>query len=148
MLISPDPALLDLDAIHAFLTTSYWSPGIARERVERAIKHSLCWGVYDPAIPRSGHADLPSLVGFARVITDHASFAYLCDVFIIESHRGRGLSKQLVQTILACPALQGLRRFCLMTRDAHGLYQQFGFTPMPDPTRYLERTDREGYKLP
>lgn len=147
-LISTDNTLLDLDTIHAFLSTCYWSPGIARERVERAINHSLCFGVYDSELPRASNPTLPTLIGFARVVTDHASFAYLCDVFILPTHRARGHSKLLMQHILQHPALQGLRRFCLMTRDAHTLYTQYGFTPMPDPTRYLERTDRESYKLP
>lgn len=87
-------------------------------------------------------------VGFARIITDFASYAYLCDVFILESHRGQGLSKWLMEFIIAHPDLKGLRRFCLMTRDAHGLYAQFGFAPMPDPSRYMERVDRESYKTP
>ena len=90
----------------------------------------------------------PAQVGFARIITDFASYAYLCDVYVLESHRGRGLSKWLMEVIIAHPDLQGLRRFCLMTRDAHGLYAQFGFTPMTDPSRYMERIDRESYKSP
>lgn len=147
-LISTDKSLLDLDAIYSFLSACYWSPGIARERVERAIEHSLCWGVYDPTAARQDGRPGPALVGFARVITDHASFAYLCDVFVLESHRGRGLSKQLMSTIVATPSLNGIRRFCLLTRDAHGLYRQFGFAPMPDPTRYLEVLNTQGYKQP
>ena len=144
LVLSTDRSLVDLDAVHGFLSTCYWSPGIARERVARAIEHSLCIGVYDPSSPRPDGR--PGQAAFARVVTDCASFAYLCDVYIEESHRGRGLSKWLMETILAHPDLQGLRRFCLMTRDAHGLYQQYGFTPMPDPAKYLERVDREGYK--
>lgn len=85
-------------------------------------------------------------VGFARVVTDKATYAYLCDVFVLEGARGRGAGKLLMRTILDHPELQGLRRFCLMTRDAHGLYAQFGFAPMPDPSRYMEVTDRESYK--
>lgn len=146
--ISTDPTLLDLDAIHAFLSTCYWSPGIARQRVERAIQNSMCFGVYDTDQPRAADPSKPSQVGFARVITDCATYAYLCDVFILESHRGRGASKLLMRTIIEHPELQGLRRFCLMTRDAHGLYAQFGFGPTPDPTRYMERLDRESYKHP
>lgn len=132
LFISDDPALVDLDIVHGFLVTSYWSPGIPREIVERAIEHSMVFGVY---------ADTPSLpaqIGFARVVTDRATFAYLADVFILEPHRGRGLSKWLMETILTHPHLRGLRRICLMTRDAQGLYTQFGFRPMPDPSRYLE----------
>lgn len=140
--ISTDPARLDRDAIYAFLSTCYWSPRIARERVDRGIENSLCFGVYDLAGPA------PAQVGFARIITDFASYAYLCDVFILESHRGKGLSKWLMEVIIAHPDLNGLRRFCLMTRDAHGLYAQFGFAPMPDPSRYMEKVDRESYRLP
>ena len=148
--ISTDRTLLDVEAIHAFLSTCYWSPGIHRTRVERAIANSLCFGVYDTSQQRAASGTSkgggPLQVGFARVISDFASFAYLCDVYIEECYRGRGLSKWLMETILAHPDLQGLRRFCLMTRDAHRLYEQFGFTPMPDPTKYLELVDREGYK--
>lgn len=148
VLVSDDRSLLDVDAIHAFLSACYWSPGIARERLERAILHSLNFGVYDPASPRRSNPALPSQIGFARVVTDRATFAYLCDVFILESHRGRGASKLLMRTILEHPDLQGLRRFCLMTRDAHGLYSRFGFAACADPTRYMERLDRESYKRP
>lgn len=159
-LISTDQSLLDLDAIHGFLSTCYWSPGIARARLERGLRHSLCFGVYNTSLPRPsqgrgpgsfldsvGLTDAPpAQVGFARVVTDAATYAYLCDVFILESHRGRGLSKWLMATILAHPDLQGLRRFCLMTKDAHGLYTQFGLGPTPDPSRYMEKVDRESYK--
>jgi ribosomal protein S18 acetylase RimI-like enzyme len=151
--VSTDRALLDLDAIFAFLSTCYWSPGIPRSRVERGIKHSLCFGVYDPSIARpnathrSPAAPLPAQVGFARVITDHASFAYLCDVFVLESHRGRGLSKRMIRDILAYPSLQGLRKFCLFTRDAHGLYQQYGFQPRAELANYLEIKDQQSYKF-
>ncbi len=151
MLISNDPSLLDVDVIHGFLRTCYWSPGIARERVERAIAHSLCWGVYDPSVPRRASVvGRPTQVGFARVVTDQASFAYLCDVFIAEKYRGRGLSKSLMRAIMDDPRVGagGLRRFSLMTRDAHGLYESFGFRAMADPSRYMEIVDREGYKRP
>lgn len=145
--ISCDPNLLDLDAIHAFLATSYWSPGIARSRLERAIRNSLCLGVYDAVLPRrDGRAGLPGLVGFGRLVTDRATFAYLCDVFILESHRGCGLSKRLVQAVIEHPELRGIRRLSLFTRDAHGLYARFGFEPTADPTRYMERLDRESYR--
>ncbi len=151
MLISDDSTLLDVDAIHGFLSGCYWSPGIARERVERAIRHSLCWGVYDPSVARRGLGDgRATQVGFARVVTDQASFAYLCDVFVVEEYRGRGLAKALMRAIMDDPRVGagGLRRFCLMTRDAHGLYESFGFRAMADPSRYLEIVDREGYKKP
>ena len=131
LFISDDPSLVDLEVVHGFLTTSYWSPGIPREIVRRAIEHSMVFGVYADA-PR------PAQIGFARVITDGATFAYLADVFILEPQRGRGLSKWLMETILTHPHLRGLRRICLMTRDAQGLYTRFGFGPMPDPCRYME----------
>ncbi|MBY0114345.1 MAG: GNAT family N-acetyltransferase [Phycisphaerales bacterium] len=147
-IVSTDKSRLDRDAIHAFLSTCYWSPGIARECVDRAIEHSLCWGVYDTSTPREGRDGVFAQVGFARVVTDRASFAYLCDVFVLESHRGAGLGKLLMKAIMAEPAIRGIRCFALKTRDAHGLYKQFGFAPMPDPTRYMEILDRETYKTP
>ncbi|MFO0857805.1 MAG: GNAT family N-acetyltransferase [Phycisphaerales bacterium] len=148
--VSTDRSLLDVDTIYGFLSTCYWSPGIARSRVERAIEHSLCFGLYDSSTHRvtaSKQGDpLPTQVGFARVVSDYASFAYLCDVFVLESHRGRGLSKRMMQEIMAFPSLQGLRRFCLLTLDAHGLYKQFGFASIPDAARYMEKIDRESFK--
>jgi GNAT superfamily N-acetyltransferase len=127
-LISTDPALLDVQAIHAYLTRSYWAPGIPIEVVERAIQGAICFGVYDDG----------RQIGFARVITDRATFAYLADVYILEAHQGRGLGKWLMRVIMAHPDLQGLRRFSLATRDAHGLYAQFGFTPLRAPDRHME----------
>jgi GNAT superfamily N-acetyltransferase len=126
--ISEDVALLEIETIHDFLRESYWSPGIPREVVERAIRGSLCFGVH-----RAGRQ-----VGFARVITDRATFAYLADVFILPAHRGQGLSKRLLAHIAAHPDLQGLRRFMLATRDGHGLYAQFGFQPVGQPDRLME----------
>lgn len=146
--VSADKSLLDVEAIYAFLSTCYWSPGIARERVERAIANSLCFGAYDTSTPRGVTGGLFAQVGFARVVTDRASFAYLCDVFVLESHRGGGVGKLLMETIMAEPAIRGVRCFSLKTRDAHGLYKQFGFAPMPDPSRYMEIVDRETYKTP
>ena len=146
--LSTDPAMIDLGAVHAFLSTCYWSPGIARERVERAVANSLNFGVYDTSSPRPGDQGRPSLVGFARVVTDYASFAYLCDVFVLEPHRGRGLSRWMMDAAVSHPALRGVRRFCLLTRDAHGLYAKYGFAPLPDPSRYMEKIDRESYKTP
>jgi len=116
--ISTDPARLDVDAIHAYLVRSYWSPGIPRDTVERAVRHSLCFGVYDAC---------GAQVGFARVVTDHATFAYLCDVYVLEAHRGHGLAKRMMRELMAHPALSGARRVMLATRDAHGLYQKSGF---------------------
>jgi GNAT superfamily N-acetyltransferase len=128
-LISTDPGRLNLDVIHGFLTNCYWAKGIPRETVARSIEHSLCFGVYDG----SGEQ-----VGFARVVSDFATVAYLGDVFILESHRGRGLSKWMMECITGHPSLQGLRRWILLTRDAHALYAKFGFTPVAKPDRYME----------
>lgn len=128
LLYSDDPARLDLDAVHAMLRSSYWSTGIPRALVERAFAHSMVFGVYD------GEAQ----VAVARVISDRATFAYLCDVFVRADARGRGIGTRLVRFILAHPELQGLRRWSLMTRDAHGVYEPFGFANLQDPTRYME----------
>jgi GNAT superfamily N-acetyltransferase len=133
--ISADKTKLDLAVIHDFLTNSYWARGIPLETVRRAVEHSLCFGVYDGE----------QQVGFARLVTDYATFAYLADVFIIESHRGRGLSKWLMGVILSYPELQKLRRWLLMTRDAHGLYRQVGFHPLPVPEWVMEIHDHDVY---
>lgn len=138
-LISTDPARLDLDVIHNFLTNCYWARGIPREVVERSNARSLCFGVYD------GDG---TQVGFARVISDFATIAYVGDVFVVESHRGRGLSKWLMECITQHPALQDLRRWILTTRDAHGLYEQVGFAPVKFPERYMERHDPNVYERP
>ena len=128
-LISTHRARLDLNAIHGFLASCYWAKGIPREVVARSIEHSLCFGIYE-----GGGAQ----VGFARVVSDFATVAYLGDVFVLESHRGRGLSKWLMQCVMEHPALQNLRRWILLTRDAHALYSKFGFTPVKAPERYME----------
>jgi GNAT superfamily N-acetyltransferase len=135
--ISTDSARLDLDAIHNFLTNCYWARGVPREVVARSIENALCFGIYDG----SG-----ALVGFARVISDFATIAYVGDVFVLESHRGRGLGKWLMECITQHPALQNLRRWILTTRDAHGLYAQVGFTPVKSPERYMERHDPKVYE--
>ena len=119
-LISTDRSKLDVDVIHRFLARSYWAEGIPRETVMRSIENSLCFGVYDNA----------RQIGFARVISDFATYAYLADVFILEPYRERGLGKELMASIMAHPDLQGLRRWSLGTRDAQGLYAQFGFRPV------------------
>ena len=124
-LISTDRAKLDLDVIHNFLTRSYWAAGIPRATVARSIENSLCFGVYDNS----------NQIGFARVISDFATYAYVADVFILEPYRERGLGKELMASIMAHPQLQGLRRWSLATRDAHGLYAQFGFTALENPSR-------------
>ena len=126
--VSDDPARLDKATVVRFITGSYWAEGIPQATMQRAIAHSLCFGLYEG----------DKQVGFARVVTDRATFGYLCDVFVEESHRGGGLGQWLVECVLQHPELQGLRRLSLMTRDAHTLYERFGFKPMADPTRYLE----------
>jgi GNAT superfamily N-acetyltransferase len=127
--ISTDRERLDVGVVHRFLSEeAYWSPGVAREVVERSIENSLCFGLY--------HGE--SQVGFARVVTDRAAVAYLADVFVLPGHRGRGLGKWLVETVLAHPDLAGLRRFFLGTADAHALYERYGFRPV-DPGRMMER---------
>lgn len=131
--ISTDRSLLDLDVIHGFLRTSYWAKNIPRELVRKAMEHSLCFGVY---VLRAGGP--PAQIGFARIISDYATFAYLCDVFILPGHRGQALSKALVEEIREHPDLQGLRRWMLVTADAHGLYEQFGFSVVAHPERHME----------
>jgi GNAT superfamily N-acetyltransferase len=127
--ISTDRERLSLDVIHGFLTNCYWAQGIPQEIVARSIDHALCFGIYDGEVAQ---------VGFARVISDFATIAYVGDVFVLESHRGRGLGKWLMECITEHPALQNLRRWILTTRDAHGLYSQVGFTPVKAPERYME----------
>jgi len=134
--VSADATRLNLDVIHGYLTQSYWSPGISHQVVERAVANSLCFGVY---------AGDGSQVGFARLITDRATYAYLADVFVLEAHRGRGLSKLLMEAIVAHPELQNLRRWTLATRDAHQLYARYGFTPVAKPDRLMERHDPDVY---
>lgn len=128
--ISTDKQLLDIATIFRYLSEeSYWAKDIAKNIVERSIEHSLCFGVYEGT----------RQIGFARVITDQATFAYLADVFILPEWRGQGLSKWLMEAILAHPGLQGLRRWLLATMDAHGLYTQFGFTQLTEPERMMQR---------
>jgi GNAT superfamily N-acetyltransferase len=128
--ISTDRSKLDREAIHRFLAGSYWAKGIPREIVDRSIENALCFGLYDDG----------RQVGFARVITDFATFAYLADVYVLESHRGRDLATWLMESILAHPDLQGLRRWMLVTRDAHPLYRKFGFRQLEHPERIMEMT--------
>lgn len=137
--ISTDKARLDVDMIHDFLSNrSYWAKGIPRETLEKSIAGSRCYGVYVE----------DKQVGFARLITDGATFGYLCDVFILEEYRGEGLSKQLIQTITEDPDLQLLRRWVLVTADAHTLYTRFGFSELARPERYLEKARPNPYGLP
>lgn len=136
--ISTDKHKINLAYVHAFLSHSYWAQHIPVDVVRRSIEGSLCFALFYQG----------EQVGFARVITDEATFAYLADVFIDEGYRGRGLSKWLVETILQYPSLQGLRRFLLATRDAHGLYRQFGFTPLTFADRWMQIHQPDVYSSP
>jgi len=151
-LVSTARARLDLDVIHGFLTNSYWAKGISRELVARALEHSLCFGIYDESgsrVPGPANAARPEApqVGFCRVVSDLATVAYLGDVFVLESYRRRGLSKFLMECVTQHPALQGLRRWILLTRDAHGLYKKFGFTPLKSADRYMELHRPDVYEI-
>ncbi len=129
--LSSDKARLDVESIHAFLSErSYWAQGRSREVVERALENSLCFGIY------RGH----ELAAFARVVTDYATFGWVCDVFVLEPYRGCGLGKWLIEAIVRHPELQGLKRLLLATRDAQGLYREYGgFAPLQAPERWMER---------
>jgi len=127
--ITTEQTEFELDTIHGYLTQSYWAKGITKQTVQRSIENSLCFAVIK---------NTEELVGFARVITDKATFAYLADVFIVEEEQGQGLGKKLISFILAHPELQGLRRFALATKDAHGLYSQFGFQPIGKPENLMQ----------
>jgi GNAT superfamily N-acetyltransferase len=133
--VSTDPARIQVEMVHEFLTNSYWAKGIPIATVCRSIENSTCFSVYFSS----------QQIGFARVISDRATFAYLADVFILPAYRGRGLSKWLMECILAHPDLQGLRRWVLATRDAHGLYASYGFTPV-NPDRWMELHDPDVYQ--
>jgi GNAT superfamily N-acetyltransferase len=134
--VTTDKARLDRSVIHAFLRTSYWAENVPRSVVDKSIDNSLCFGLLD--------ADRQ--IGFARVITDCATFAYLADVFVLPEHRGRGLGTWLLECIVSHPELQGLRRRMLGTRDAHGLYEKFGFTPLRRPEIFMEIVDYGVYR--
>ncbi len=131
--VTTDPSTFDVDAVHAYLTRSYWAAGIPLETVERAIQNSLCFGLFDSLGQQNSEQ-----IGFARVITDRATYGYLADVYVLEDYRGRGLAVWLMECICAHPDLQGLRRFALATRDAHGLYRKFGFRELDDPSKHME----------
>ena len=133
--ISTDAARIDVATVHGFLAESYWAHGIPRHTVEQAIRNSLCFGIYRGK----------QQAGFARVITDRATFAYLADVFVLPGFRGRGLSKWMMECILAHPDLQGLRRWSLVTLDAHALYQKYGFRELATPDRWMEKHDPNVY---
>ena len=134
--LSTDPAEMDVVAIHASLSGLYWAEQIPIETVRRAIAGSLPFGIFDGG----------RQVAFARVVTDRATFAYVADVYVLEDYRGRGLAARMLRAMLAHPELQGLRRWVLATRDAHGLYAKFGFVPVQGSDRYMEKVDRDVYK--
>jgi len=134
--LSTDKTRINLETVHAFLSGSYWAAGIPKELVAKSIKHSLTFSAYTGA----------DQVAFARVITDQATFAYLADVFVLPEHRDAGLGKALMQFIMTDPNLQGLRRFLLATKDAHGLYAQFGFTPLSHPDALMEINRQDTYR--
>ncbi len=134
--ITTEKEKLDIEFIHSFLTRSYWAEGISKELIERSVNGALCFGLFEN----------DTQIGFARMITDKATFAYLADVFIIEEYRGRGLSKWLMEVIMAHPSLQGLRRMMLATRDAHRLYEKFGFTALNNVDRWMQIHDPDIYK--
>jgi len=137
--ISTDTHRLNVEVVHNFLAEeSYWSPGIPRAIVERAMQNSLCFGVYHRA----------AQVGFARVVTDKSTFALLADLFILGAHRGKGLSKWLMRCVVGHEDLQGLRRLLLLTSDAHGLYRQFGFKELGNPSRFMEVLRQDIYRSP
>jgi GNAT superfamily N-acetyltransferase len=136
-LISDDPARLDARAVHAYLSRSYWAEGIPLETVERSLQNSLCLGAYDG----SGNQ-----VGLARFVTDSATFCYVCDVYVLEAHRKGGLAKAMIQAASRHPRLQNLRRWNLVTRDAHRLYSPIGFKPVANPDRYMEKLDPHVYQ--
>ena len=132
--VSTDKGRLDVAMIHAFLQDSYWVPGISRGGVEKSIRNSLCFGVYD----------VGRQVGFARIVTDYVRYAHLMDVFVLPEYRGRGISKLLMENILSHAELQTIVRYTLHTRDAHGLYAQYGFTAPANPERQMELLRRPG----
>ena len=134
--LSTDRARLDLDVIHGFLSLSYWAKGIPRRVVTRSIENSLCFGLYSKN----------RQIGFARVISDYATYAYIGDVFVLERYRGKGLAKWMMECILQHPLLQNLRRWSLVTQDAHSLYAKFGFSALLTPDRYMELTRADMYR--
>jgi GNAT superfamily N-acetyltransferase len=133
-----DPAKLDVVAIHGYLSRAYWSEGIPRDIVEKAIANSLCFGLF--------HGE--NQIGLARVVTDRATYAYLCDVYVLEEFRGKGFGVWLMECVMSHPDLQGLRRFSLATRDAHGLYEKFGFAELKKPESQMETVHHGIYLRP
>ena len=140
-LLSTDKRRLDLDAIHAYLTRSYWSPGIPKRMVAKAMEHSLCFGLYVDAEPERGRQ-----IGYARIVSDFSAFAYMADVFVLPAYQGHGLGTWMVERAVSHPALRDIRSFWLATRDAQGLYARFGFEQLEEPGRFmLARRQMEWY---
>jgi GNAT superfamily N-acetyltransferase len=133
--ISTDKSKLNIDIIHTFLTNCYWAKGIPRSLVEKCIANSLCFGA---------HLN-DEQIGFARIVSDFSTFAYLADVFVLEEHRGKGVSRMMMDEIIKHPQLQGLRRFMLATKDAHGLYEKYGFVVTKNPERMMEIVNADVY---
>ncbi len=134
--VTTDRGRLDRDVIARFLQSSYWAENIPRSTVDKSIDNSLCFGLLEES----------RQIGFARVVTDRATIAYLADVFVLTEHRGGGLGKWLIECVMSHPELQGLRRWVLGTRDAHGLYRQFGFTPLKRPQIFMELHNPDVYR--
>jgi GNAT superfamily N-acetyltransferase len=137
-MVSSDLARMDMNVVHGYLSRAYWCEGLPREALERAMRNSLCFGLFEGQ----------NQVGFARVVSDRTTFAYVFDVFVLESHRGRGLGTWLMQCVVRHPELQGLRRWHLTTRDAHSLYRKVGFTLLSKPERHMEVFTPDMYKVP
>ncbi|MGC1381422.1 MAG: GNAT family N-acetyltransferase [Candidatus Baltobacteraceae bacterium] len=130
-LISTEPARLDLDAVERLLRGSYWAAERSRNSIERSVRHALCFGLYEIASGRQ--------IGLTRVVTDYVTFAWICDVVIEEKYRGKGLGTWMMESLFSCPEIRDVGRWILATRDAHGLYERYGFTPMARPDRWMER---------
>jgi GNAT superfamily N-acetyltransferase len=141
--VTTDPDRIDLDAVHSFLVTAYWCEGIPRQLLARAVANSLCFSLLE-----EDGGGARRQIGFARVCTDSATFAYLMDVYVLSDRRGEGLGRWLMECVMEHPRLAGLRRFLLITRDAHGLYRQFGFSPLANPDRHMEIAMPDPYRQP
>ncbi len=136
--LTSDPSRMDMAVVHGYLSRAYWCEGLPRETLERAMRNSICFGIFER----------DKQIGFARVVSDRATFAYICDVFVLESHQGKGLGTWLMQCVVKHPELQGLRRWNLTTRDAHALYGKVGFTLLSKPERHMELFTPDMYKVP
>ena len=137
-MVSSDLARMDMSVVHGYLSRAYWCEDIPRETLERAMRNSLCFGLFEGG----------NQIGFARVVSDRTTFAYICDVFVLQSHQGKGLGTWLMQCVVRHPELQGLRRWHLTTRDAHSLYRKVGFTLLSKPERHMEIFRLDMYKVP